>query len=68
MEISQKYPKRFLSKLSNFEILNASSVELFFKKDSIKSKGVLFDENFGLGSTFTWEKKLFLFSDAIKTV
>ena len=26
----KKYPKRFLSKLSNFEILNASSVELVF--------------------------------------
>ena len=63
----KKYPKRFLSKLSNFEILNASSVELVFKKDSVKSKGVLFDENFGLGSTFYMGEEAIFVSDAIKT-
>ena len=62
----KKYPKRFLSKLSNFEILNASSVELVFKKNSIKSKVVLFDENFGLGSTFYMGEEAIFVSDAIK--
>lgn len=64
--LSKKYPKKFLSKLSDFEILNASSVELVFKKDSIKSKGLLFDENFGLGSKFYMGEEAIFVSDAIK--
>ena len=40
---------------------------MVFKKDSIKSKGVLCDENFGLGSTFYMGEEAIFVSDAIKT-
>lgn len=46
---SKKYPEKFQSKLSWFEVLNTSSIELVFKRKSIYNI-VSFDENFGLGS------------------
>ncbi|WP_333808155.1 glycosyltransferase family 2 protein [Flavobacterium sp.] len=62
----KKYPKRFLQKLSHFEILNSSSVELVFKTESIKTKDLIFDENFGLGSTFYMGEEAVFVSDAIR--
>lgn len=42
-------------------ILRVSSIEVAFKLDSIISKGIKFDENFGLGSTYiSGEENIFL--------
>ena len=56
----KKYPSRFQVKLNWFEVLNASSIELVFKRESIYNS-VCFDECFGLGSMFSMgEEAIFL--------
>ena len=62
---SKKYPKKFQPKLNWFEVLNASSIELVFKRESIYNI-VAFDENFGLGSLITLGEEAVLLADAKK--
>lgn len=64
--LAKKYPHHFEEKLSQFEILNTSSVELVFKSESIKHVSLKFDENFGLGSNFSMGEEAVFVSDAIK--
>lgn len=59
----KKYPKKFQSKLNWFEVLNASSIELVFKRESIYNI-ISFDENFGLGSTFSIGEEAVFLADA----
>ena len=63
---AKKYPKHFEEKLSQFEILNTSSVELVFKRESIQHVNLKFDENFGLGTDFAMGEEAIFVSDAIK--
>lgn len=63
---AKKYPKHFEEKLSQIEILNTSSVELVFKRESIQRVSLKFDENFGLGTTFSMGEEAIFISDAIK--
>lgn len=62
---SKKYPKNFQPKLNGFEVLNASSIELVFKRASIYNI-VVFDENFGLGSLITLGEEAIFIADAKK--
>lgn len=64
--LAKKYPKHFEEKLSQFEILNTSSVELIFKKESIKRVNLKFDENFGLGTDFAMGEEAIFVADAVK--
>lgn len=63
---SKKYPKKFKSKLTTFQKLNTSSVELVFKTESLKKVKMQFDENFGLGTRFFMGEEIIFVSDAIK--
>ncbi len=65
-KLSKKYPKEFQSTLSQFETLNASSVELVFKTESLKTAKMKFDENFGLGANFFIGEEPIFISDGIK--
>ena len=60
---SKKYPKNFQPKLNWFEVLNASSIELVFKRKSIYNI-ISFDENFGLGSLITLGEEAIFLTDA----
>jgi len=64
--LAKKYPKQFEEKLSQFEILNTSSVELVFKRESIKRVNLKFDENFGLGTEFAMGEEAIFVADAVK--
>lgn len=64
--LAKKYPKHFEEHLTQFEILNSSSVELVFKRESIKKADLNFDENFGLGTDFFMGEEAVFISDAIK--
>lgn len=64
--LAKKYPHHFEEKLSQFEILNTSSVELVFKSESIKRFSLKFDENFGLGTPFSMGEEAIFVADAIK--
>jgi len=46
-------------------IMRVSSVEIAFRKDSIKKANLKFDEKFGLGSTFPTGEEIIFLSDAI---
>lgn len=63
---AKKYPKTFQSKLTKFEVLNSSSVELVFKGESLKQVNLQFDENFGLGTKFFMGEEAIFVSDGIK--
>ena len=63
---AKKYPKHFEEKLSQFEILNTSSVELVFKRESIQHVNLKFDENFGLGTDFAMGEEAIFVADAVK--
>lgn len=65
-KLSKKYPKGFQSTLSQFETLNASSVELVFKTESLINAKMRFDENFGLGANFFMGEEPIFISDGIK--
>ena len=60
----KKYPVKFHSNLNWFEILNTSSIELVFKRESINNV-VFFDENFGLGEKFPIGEEAIFLTDAI---
>ena len=62
----KKYPKHFEERLTHFEILNTSSVELIFKNESIKRVNLKFDENFGLGAEFAIGEEAIFVADAVK--
>ncbi len=62
---SKKYPDKFQPKLNWFEVLNASSIELIFKRESIYNI-VSFDENFGLGSLISLGEEAVFLADAKK--
>lgn len=64
--LAKKYPKQFEDELSTFEILNASSVELVFKRKSILQSKVQFDTNFGIGAKFTMGEEAIFVADIIK--
>ena len=64
--LAKKYPRIFQSKLTNFEILNTSSVELVFERESLKDTNLQFDENFGLGAKFFMGEEAIFVSDGIK--
>lgn len=64
-QFHKKYPKTFKSKLSIFEILNTSSIELVLKK-KIVEKNIFFDENFGLGTPFCMGEEGIFLHDLIK--
>ena len=64
--LAKKYPKEFQSKLTKFEILNTSSVELVFKRESLIKANMQFDENFGLGAKFFMGEEAIFVSDGIK--
>lgn len=58
----KKYPACSKKQLNTFDIFNVSSIEMTLNKDRLDSTGVLFDENFGLGSEFEMgEEAVFLF-------
>lgn len=58
----KKYPSDSKAQLNSLEILNISSIEMTINKEKLDSIGILFDENFGLGSTFEMgEEAVFLF-------
>lgn len=58
----KKYPLVTKTKMSSFDILNTSSIEITLKKNKIESLEIEFDDNFGLGSTFEMgEEAIFLF-------
>ena len=59
----KKYPIKFQAKLNWFEVLNTSSIELVFKRESIYNV-ILFDENFGLGSLFSMGEEAVFLADA----
>ena len=63
---AKKYPKHFEEKLSQLEILNTSSVELVFKRESIQKVNLKFDENFGLGTEFGMGEEAIFVADAVK--
>lgn len=63
---AKKYPKHFEEKLSQFEILNTSSVELVFKRESIQRVNLKFDENFGLGTNFAMGEEAIFVAEAVK--
>lgn len=63
---AKKYPKHFEEKLSQFEILNTSSVELVFKRNSINRVNLKFDENFGLGTNFAMGEEAIFVAEAVK--
>ena len=65
--LAKKYPTTFQYKLSQFEILNTSSVELVFKNNSLKRVAIKFDENFGLGTNFYMGEEAIFVSDVIKS-
>ncbi|WP_430401022.1 glycosyltransferase family A protein [Flavobacterium sp.] len=62
---SKKYPENFKQKLNWFEVLNASSIELVFKRESIFNI-IAFDEDFGLGSLITLGEEAVFLADAKK--
>lgn len=64
--LAKKYPKHFELQLSNLEILNASSVELGFKRNSLEKAHVKFDTHFGLGAEFPMGEEAVFVADAIK--
>jgi glycosyltransferase involved in cell wall biosynthesis len=64
--LTKKYPRTFQSKLTNFEVLNTSSVELVFKRESLKEENIQFNENFGLGTEFFMGEEAIFVSDGIK--
>ncbi len=64
--LAKKYPKTDQAKLSNFEILNTSSVELVFKRERLLATHLQFDENFGLGTHFFMGEEAIFVSDGIK--
>ena len=64
--LAKKYPRTFQSKLTQFEILNTSSVELVFKRESLKKANLKFDVNFGLGAEFFMGEEAIFVSDGIK--
>lgn len=64
--LAKKYPKQFKEKLSNFEILNSSSVELAFKRESIHNAHLQFDTNFGLGAEFSMGEEAIFVADAVR--
>lgn len=59
----KKYPTNFHSKLNWLEVLNTSSIELVFKRESIYNV-VSFDENFGLGEEFSIGEEAIFLADA----
>lgn len=48
----RKYPKTPLASLTAMQRLNSSSIEIALNIDVVRKSGVLFNTNFGLGSTF----------------
>jgi len=64
--LAKKYPREFQSKLSKLQILNTSSIELVFKRESVLNKALLFDVDFGLGTIFNMGEEAIFVSDAIK--
>lgn len=65
-KFDKKYPNHFKEKLSKFEILNTSSVELVFKRKSIQKINLKFDENFGLGTRFGMGEEAIFVADGVK--
>lgn len=61
----KNYPKKIQPKLNWYEVLNASSIELVFKRKSIYNI-VSFDENFGLGSLISLGEEAVFLADAKK--
>lgn len=60
-EPMKKYPKT-ARRLKRADLLHVSSIEIAMKLRSVREKGLMFDERFGLGSTFpTAEENIFLF-------
>jgi glycosyl transferase family 2 len=52
--------------LSIMDVAKVSSVEITFKRKSILSKKINFDENFGLGTNFPTGEEFIFLTDAIK--
>lgn len=58
--LRKKYKKKNFTH-NKISILSVSSIEITFKIASIKSKWILFDERFGLGTNIpSWEENIFL--------
>lgn len=64
-KLARNYSKKVLLQLHWFEILNAASIEMAFKRESIADV-VFFDENFGLGSIIPLGEEAVFLSDAKK--
>lgn len=62
---SKEYPKKFQENLNWFEVLNTSSVEMVFKRESVQNQ-FYFDEQFGLGALFSIGEEAVFISDIIK--
>ena len=59
--LAKNYPKQSRSELNWFQVLDASSVELVLKRESIQKFNLSFDEDFGLGASFAMgEEAVFL--------
>lgn len=50
-----------------FNIANPSSIDICLKRESIAASGVLFDEDFGLGTNYPSGEEMIFLSDCIKS-
>lgn len=50
-----------------FNIANPSSIDICLKRESIVASGVLFDEDFGLGTSYPSGEEMIFLSDCIKS-
>lgn len=60
----KKYPPEWCHKMTS--VLNLWWLEIAFKRESILSQWILFDENFGFSKYISWEDSIFL-TDCIKS-
>jgi hypothetical protein len=59
----RKYPKAPLAKLTAMQRLNSGSIEMALNIDVVRKSGILFNTNFGLGSTFPLGEEPVLIND-----
>lgn len=52
---------------NKLNIANPSSIDICLKRESIAASGVLFDENFGLGTSYPSGEEMIFLSDCIKS-
>lgn len=65
-QLYRKYSNKIKSKLNWFELLNTYSVEMVLKRQSVIKKQLKFNENFGLGSIFSFGEEAIFLANAKK--